>query len=354
MENGNNNGYIAGDNFDEVMDTTGWAPDGVTYSSYAQPHLAQSTYPRYNANQPSYNQFDIPQQHQPSYPQIPFQNSPYSSLYQQDTSSGNYGGASYHNVESSLPNSLAYQGSNNNFAYAPQETATIAPQSLQYNNPPTRNVSNGPYQQSNHQGEIGTAPNQALYNHAPQTMHRPIAASSPQYQNVPHGNPDYGNKQSIQSFTGNTSSENTSSANTPSANTPSANTLSANASATTPPANTPQIQMQQVRAPLPGRDPLRVTNPGLYAAPQSSSRQSLEIAPYMIWNNEAPILVAPGVKSPYSLLIFPSMLINLHIAYHFSTDTIPKYHPRKSRSGKEPAPSVDLLSKSSLLKSSPL
>lgn len=78
----------------------------------------------------------------------------------------------------------------------------------------------------------------------------------------------------------------------PSATPPPTNTQSTNTASF----NTTRSQPQYARDVV-DQGALRITHPDLLASGQSPSRQSLPNAPYMFWDTEAPVQVAPGLKS---------------------------------------------------------
>src|ERR1019366_2515948 len=87
--------------------------------------------------------------------------------------------------------------------------------------------------------------------------------------------------------------------------------------------------------PTPLKDPLRVTHANLLQK-HSSSRPPFQYASFIHWEDK-PIDVTLGLKSSLILISrLRSMVTNLMI------DTLPKYHPRKSRSGKDLDPGLDM------------
>ncbi|KAH8602245.1 hypothetical protein B0O99DRAFT_680384 [Bisporella sp. PMI_857] len=290
MDDNPHNNYLNGEvSYEDIMDST-WSGPGNQYS-YPQPQLTQQAYPQYNAHQPtSYGNFDLSQhqQHQQSaYPQLPF-NSPYVSQYQQHARPSEVFASTGYSLDPSLPHSASYQNSHNTFQYAPlQESATISPHSLQYITPSgqsvNHNVANNVYQQSS----MGSIHQQDRYinNRDAQNVGTAI-----QYQTVNHATPEYGTPQNIQQYAGASSSTNT---------------------------HPPQIQETQPVKALVEKNPLRVTHSDLLSS-KNSSYQELDSVPFMVWKTDTPTQVAPGLKN-----------------------TVPKYHPRKSRTGNEPIPGVD-------------
>jgi hypothetical protein len=103
------------------------------------------------------------------------------------------------------------------------------------------------------------------------------------------------------------------------------------------PARLAQPQAQNMGA----KNGLRTTHPELHASENPSSRPRFEFAPFLSWE-DVPIQVAPGPKSKKNTLIWS-------VARTFLTeiliDTLPKYHPRRSRSGKDLVPGLDIFRK---------
>ena len=339
--------------YEDIMDPS-WADVGTHYGYQPQSQLAHDPYshPQYN-QQASYDhqyahlqpqQQAQQQQQQPTYPHLPF-NPPYSnSPYQQHIAPVNnaYRSSPYSSVDTSLSHSPPFQNqtqnhSNDSFPYSPQETPTIAPHSLQYSAPSSQtvnrsfsnNFSNNAYQQLN-----TTPPSQETFvnNKIPQSI-----APSAQYRTLPQGAHTYGNgaansngpaqhvspyssntptpsstpstkttsvtaasinTPSINSPTTNTAIFNKPAVNVPSINSPSTNITPFNAPAINTPSttNTARAQPQYAREVV-DQGSLRITHPDLLAAAPSVSCQSVSNAPYMFWNTESPIQVAPGLKS---------------------------------------------------------
>jgi len=293
--NGNNNGYLQGEvDYDDLMSNNpaSWTGNGDQYA-YQPQAQTQDSYPQYGSNQQhSFDHYDLSQPAQYQQP-ASFAHSPYSSQYQHPRSSDVFSQTSY--VEPSLQSSAApYQTS---FSFAPQESATISPHSLQYHNqnisasqPVNRGLSNAPqYQHSTNNYSQRPQEQESAYFSSAQNnnMHSTVAPGS---YTLPNGSSDPP-KQSLK-----------------------------------PPAEksfAPPVSYSITNS-------LRITHPDLLEATNTSTRPPLEYAQFMRWTDE-PLQVAPGLKN-----------------------TIPKYHPRKSKSGKELVPGFDVLSKSCSPHPSPL
>ncbi len=123
--------------YDDLMNGAGWPANNDQQFNYQHP--PQDQYIRYTANQGPYENFDLNQA--PSYPSISYANSPYTAQYQNNRQGDVFGHTPF-GVETSLAGS-SYHGHESTFSFAPQaESATISPQSLQYNMPPTSSLTN--------------------------------------------------------------------------------------------------------------------------------------------------------------------------------------------------------------------
>ncbi|KAG9246196.1 hypothetical protein BJ878DRAFT_478524 [Calycina marina] len=320
MEGSQPHNYLAGDvnsQFDDMADTT-WSDAGTQYGFPTS--MEHDPYQSQFAQQPAFNLYNIPQQQQeqaqqhPEYTQLAY-NAPYTnSPYQQHVVPTHvYRSSPYGNADPSLSNSATYQNQSHSgspFQFTPQEAATIAPRSLQYGAPTgqavNRSVTNSPYQQS---GMASTVSETFVNSRGNSVSGDPL---------------NFGTLQAVSGYGAASTRQHVSPYGT---NPSAANNYAPNASITS--TSTTTINKGTANGSVaaafraqsqPGKDridqgQLRVTHPDLLAAAQHSSRQSIHNVPYMFWNTEALVPVAPGLKN-----------------------TVPKFQPRKSRSGVELIP----------------
>jgi hypothetical protein len=171
-------------NYDELMNNAGWhvAPgDQFAFNPAPQP---PPTYQQYTSSQPSFDQYQ-----QPAYA-AQYLNSPYTSQYQQHGVSPEVFGPSSYSVEPSLQNQPLYHGSASSFSFAPQETATISPQSLQFHAQPSQptqpmhpGMPNPAFQQQANYSPMAQEQPPVFFNSA---KSEPVQKATPvQYLNVP-------------------------------------------------------------------------------------------------------------------------------------------------------------------------
>lgn len=347
---GDNHGYIPDDvDFDGLLNNAPvWSNTADQYGyqqqqSQPQPqqqqqpqqqhqHIQQDPYARYSTNQPSYGQqYDLSQQ--PSYNSLSYSNNPaYAAQYNHARPSDMFGPSPY-NLDSSMQEPNSYHGAQSSFPYHQNATQhpTISPQTLQYSNMLAQQqlnngITSAAFQRSN--SGIGSKPDynygqraqsngdnhfftQSQNGIAPQKMAQNISSNPARYPSVAT---DLGPKEEMKQHI------------PLEAKYPVA--VPATASAAVAPRQRETVPEFQLIAPAP--NPLRVTHPDLVAN-NTSSRPRFSYAPFVTWEDR-PMDIAPGLKSQYiciSLICYKSFT-NTSLA-----DTIPKYHPRKSRSGKE-------------------
>lgn len=307
MEGHNNHTYIQEDmNYDDIMNG-GWS--ATTDAQYNYQHPPQDQYAQF-AEQSPYDNFNLSQA--PSYPSLNYSNSPYASQFQNARPSDVFSQTPY-GVDPSLSGS-AYHGHDNTFSFAPQvmESATISPQNLQYSMPPSQNMNRATsttFQQRpattmanfNQRPQAATASHSAMY-YMPNGNAQINQTNAVRYPTLPNNSPALDSKPTIKLST----------------------------EEDLPPANR-QIQVKAT----PVKDPLRITHADLLQK-HSSSRPPLQYASFIHWEDK-PIDVTLGLKSSLiPIYHFRSM------ATDFIIDTLPKYHPRKSRSGKDLVPGLDI------------
>lgn len=285
----------------------GWS--ATADAQYNYQHPAQDQYTQFSEQSP-YDNFNLSQA--PSYPSINYSNSPYASQFQNARPSDVFSQTAF-GVDPSLSGS-AYHGHDNTFSFAPQamENATISPQNLQYSMPPTQNMNRATsiaFQQRpattmanfNHRPQAATASHSSMY-YMPNGNTQINQANAVRYPTLPNNSPALDPKPVVKRST----------------------------EEDLPPPNRPL----QVKA-TPIQNPLRVTHADLLQK-HSSSRPPLQYASFIHWEDK-PIDVTLGLKSSLILTSrFRTTVIDLMI------DTLPKYHPRKSRSGKDLVPGLDM------------
>ncbi|KAH7419959.1 hypothetical protein BKA64DRAFT_30221 [Cadophora sp. MPI-SDFR-AT-0126] len=294
MEGHNGHGYIAEDmSYDDLMTNNSWSAPNNQH----QFHFQQQAAPTYGQYDPqTYNQFDLSQQ--PQYPSVSYSNSPYTSQYQSARPSDVFGPTTSSFTEASLHGSTGYHGHDSSFSFAPDSMdstpATIAPQNLQYSSMPPSQTMNRTMSSSTLQRQQN-----GLVNNFSQRNQDAIPTY---YQTAQTGNfqPSQNNNIRYPSLPQETTAE-------PRQTMKKVDEL---------PYQNVQIaapRPQQTR-PAPPPNPLRV----IYPATDEESKSRLPHAPFLAWDDE-PIHVPNGLKT-----------------------ALPKYQPRKARSGKEIVPGLDM------------
>ncbi|KAF7861529.1 hypothetical protein EAF04_008092 [Stromatinia cepivora] len=318
---GDNHGYIPDDvDFDGLLNNAPVWPNTADQYGFQQQqtqsqqqqqqqHIQADPYAGYSTNQPSYGQqYDLSHQ-QPSYNSLSYSSNPaYSSQYQHAGPSDLFGPPSY-NLDPSMQESNSYHGAQSSFPYQQNATQhpTISPQTLQYNSMLAQQqlnsgIASAAFQRSN--SGIGSKPDynygqraQSNDNHfftqpqngiVPQKMAQSLSNNTVRYPSVAT---DLGPNEEVKQHV------------------PLEEKYPVPApAAAVPPRQREMATEYKLIAPAP--NPLRVTHSDLVAN-NTSSRPRFPYAPFVAWE-DTPIQVPPGLKN-----------------------TIPKYHPRKSRSGKE-------------------
>ncbi|CAL3967384.1 unnamed protein product [Diplocarpon coronariae] len=292
------NSYLPDDLvYDDLMANSGWpAPTDQQYS-YPQQE-APDAYGRYSATHQSYDQFTLSQQ--PQYPQATYSNSPYTSQYQQHARPSDVFGPNSFDVDSSLSGAPSYHSHESSFSFDPHshtlESATISPQSLQYSVPQSQTMSrsvsaSNPQRQQNGLGNFYNqrtqSPALAYYNSAPNDSFQPaqLVDSNVQCQNPPN-NIGGGAKQDVEK-------------------------------AVDDPVQSVQLITPRAQQTRVAPNTLRITHPEMHSE-SAVIKNRFEYAPFLAWEDTA-LVVPSGLKT-----------------------TLPKYHPRRSKSGKNLVPGLDL------------
>jgi hypothetical protein len=244
--------------YDDIMNNpASWTGNGDQFTYPQQP---QENFPPYGNNQ-SYDHYDLSQP--APYQQAPsFTNSPYSSQYQHARPSEAFSPYGVDPTSSVTP----YQSS---FSFTPQESATIAPHSLQYHN---QNISSN------------------------QPINRGASVVT-QYQQQPASNYNQHPQESNAYFNNNLQTIQTNSMH----NAPSAAYQVPDDSLGERP-KPPPSPVQSTNPSYYTVNPLRTTHPDLLASKTTSSRPTLDYAPYVRWSDD-PVQVAPGLKSQLNSFI---------------------------------------------------
>ncbi|TVY73207.1 hypothetical protein LSUE1_G008369 [Lachnellula suecica] len=294
MDGTNGHGYIQEDNgYDDLMHNASWSGPGDQFL-YTQQQPQDNLYSQFAPSQQTFDHYNVA--HQPAYTALSYSNSPYTQQYQHARPSDVFGPTG--NVDPALQTSSQFQAPDRSFSVTPN--STISPQYLQYgiasNQPVSRAVSSDFNRAAN-------TPNPLNFNHQPDhaglyfnPAHQPnvqrgsstpvhYPALSTELQNDPR----QGLKRNIDGE-------------------PPVNPLRA-----PPQQSKPAVQMSS----------LRMTHPDLYAKRSSSSRPQMPYAPFVFFEDQ-PVQVDLGLKN-----------------------TLPKYHPRKSKSGRELVPGFDVTRKPS-------
>ena len=315
----NNNGYLQEEvNYDDILSgSTGWPPPTDQYA-YQRPDQAQASYVPPYSTHPSFDHFDM---HEHSYPTAAYTNSPYTaqSQYQHAKPSDVFGPTSY-NLDPALQSSNGYPvDSSFSFGHS-GDSNTISPQNLQQ------------YQMASAQPPV-----------YPGTLNNAFQGSASDYNRQPQDLVYFNNTQngSLQSLNNSVRYP-----ALPSGSSVSESSLQPKKSGATndtlKAAAPPQLLPKSLH------NVLRITHPELHAADNPSSRPRFQYAPFLSWE-DTPIQVAPGLKSTYPtysefFFFFFFLEKGLQLT-DFSTDTLPKYHPRKSKSGKALVPGLDIFRK---------
>ncbi|TAQ86677.1 hypothetical protein B7494_g4997 [Chlorociboria aeruginascens] len=280
------NGFVQEEiGYDDLINSNGWPShtDQYAYQQQTPGHLA------YPAEQQDYSHFDLPQQ-QP-YSQVPYSNAHYQSQYHHAGLADVF--APTYNLDPSLQTPTQYHAPQSSFSFntPTPEASTITPHSLQYSMPLQQPMNNNVLSNSSFQQPLSRTGSKSDYNFSNQT---PQEASSMYYSNP---------QVVIQTNGGNIIH------------------FPRNGELEIPPKTMrqPEVDSSISRArqyePAPVQNPLRNT---LLESKNGSSQPCFEHAPYLAWQ-DTPIQITAGLKN-----------------------TIPKFLPRKSKSGRELIPGFDL------------
>ncbi|KAH7350822.1 hypothetical protein BKA65DRAFT_476184 [Rhexocercosporidium sp. MPI-PUGE-AT-0058] len=294
MEGHNVHGYIADDmSYDDLMTNAGWSTPNDQFHFQQQP----TTYGQYPNSQQTYDLSQHQQHQQPQYPSVTYSNSPYASQYQHARPSDVFGPSTSFTSDPSLDGSTGYHAHDSSFSFGTNslDSATIAPQTLQYSMPPSQTM--------NHTMAASTLQHQqtGLVNNFNQRSQDPVPTY---YQAAQNGNfqPPQNSNVRYPALPNDTTTE--------------PRQILKKAIDESPYQNVPQNappRPQQTK-PTPPPNPLRV----IYPATDDDDKSRLPHAPFLAWDDE-PIHVPNGLKT-----------------------ALPKYHPRKARSGKDVVPGLDM------------
>ena len=273
--------------FDDLINNAGWPAAADQQYQYQQPQ--PDPYARYQQSQMPYEHFDPSQQ--PSYPPVSYANSPYTSQYQHARPSDVFGPTSY-NVDPSLQASAGYNppGSSFSFAAPAIETATISPQSLQYQMPPSqhihRSISNPTFQQSAN----GMGPNYSPRTPDQTAVYYPSAqngtmqasqGNTVSYPVLPNGSPEIEPKQTVKKY------------------------VEADVASSAPRPQQAQLASSQ--------NTLRMLYSDVYASKNPSSRPRFDFAPFLSWEDQ-PLQITLGLKSMWLQSMSLDLIIVLTLA----------------------------------------
>lgn len=295
MDGQNNQGFVTVDLTydDDILNPAGWPASGNPQYHYHQ--NMQDQYPNYqgqlNLSQPSYDHFNVNQQ--PAFTPLPYENSPYSNQLQRPSDLFPHS----FTPDASIQTSPSYSTQNRTYSFAPQsnENATISPQTLQYSI-------------GQHQELVNTDTNvefKPSVNGVSDSFTQRTQDSSLYYsklRNLPNSQNEFtqydnatetGQKVGVRQL------------------------IPKPATVTVAPVTLP-AQFPQAKPLSDQKSSLRISRPDLYESKNSSSRPRFEYAPFIVWE-DVPLKITVGLKN-----------------------TLPKYHPRRSRSGKELIPGFDM------------
>ncbi|CZS92346.1 related to tpa inducible protein [Rhynchosporium graminicola] len=298
MEGHNGHGYVADDmSYDDLMSDTNWPGSNDQQFHFQQQQQQPVQYA--NSQQNFHDQYNLSHhQHQhPQYPAVTYSNSPYVPQYPQHARPSDVFGPSASFTEPALNGPTGYHGNDSSFSFGINnlEPATIAPQNLQYSIPPGQNTNrtiSASTLQRQQNGLVDTL-NQRSQDAIP-TYYQPSQIAN--FQTPQNSNLRYPN------LPNDTATEPRQIIKNVVDDSPYQNVI-----------QTAPSSLQQIRV-APPPNPLRFT----YPATDEESKTRLPYAPFLAWDDE-PIHVPNGLKT-----------------------ALPKYQPRKPRSGKDVVPGLDL------------
>ncbi|KAI6248347.1 hypothetical protein HI914_03385 [Erysiphe necator] len=294
MDGQDSQGYVSVDLTydDDVLNSTSWPAPGNPQYHYHQ--NTQNQYPIYqgqlNLSQP-YDHFNVNQQ--PSYTPLPYENSPYSNQLQRPSDLYTHSFAADPSIQT--PQNFSTQNPSYSFDPHSNENATISPQTLQYSISQNQELPSTDANVEFKSNVNGVSDN---FTQRPQdpslyyTKLRNLPTTQnelSQYTNVSVPIQKVGVRQLIPKPT----------------------------QVIIPPIPIP-AQFSQAKPVGDQKSSLRISRPDLFESKNSSTRPRLEYAPFIVWE-DVPLKITVGLKN-----------------------TLPKYNPRKSRSGKELIPGFDM------------
>jgi hypothetical protein len=253
------------------MNGAGWSGPGEQFLYAQQPQ--EDLYSRFGAGQPAFDQYNVPQQ--PTYPSLPYSNSPYAPQYQHARPSDVFGPTGNSNVDPSLQGSGQFQPPDRSFSVAPN--ATISPQCLQY----------------------GMASNQPTSRAVSSDFNRSANTMSPNNFNHQQGNPGLYFNNASQNLNVQRNSSNlipypALPVNHQNDSRPG---IKRNLDGE-PPLKVPRTQQnREIQLP----NPLRITHPELLAKRSTSSRPQMPCAPF-VYFEDASVQVPLSLKSQFILI----------------------------------------------------
>ncbi|RKF61010.1 putative zinc finger protein [Erysiphe neolycopersici] len=295
MDGQNSQGFVAVDLTydDDILNPTGWPASGNPQYHYHQ--NTQDQYPNYqgqlNLNQPSYEHFNVNQQ--PSFTPLPYENSPYSNQLQRPSDIFTHS----FTPDTSIQTSPTYSTQNRTYSFAPEsnENATISPQTLQYSIGQHQELAN-----ADTNVDFKTSVNGVSDNFTQRTQDSSLYYSkSTNLPNAQNELSQYNNATETGQKVG-------------------VRQLIPKPTQVAIPATTFPAQFPQAKPFSDQKSSLRISRPDLYESKNSSTRPRFEYAPFIVWE-DVPLKITVGLKN-----------------------TLPKYHPRRSRSGKELIPGFDM------------
>ncbi|RKF75670.1 putative zinc finger protein [Golovinomyces cichoracearum] len=295
MDGQNSHGFVPVDLTydDDLLTSTGWQSAGN--QQYHYPQNGQDQFASYQSQlhlgQPSYEHFNVTQQ--PSYSSLTYENSPYGNQFQRSSDLF----APSFAVDQPIQSSQNYHTQNRSYSFVPQlnENATISPHTLQYsmsqNGGPGDSNSNLDFKQN-----ANNIPDNFSQRSQNSSLYYNVASNLPNTQNAQ--SQYIGRQGPVQEIDTRQLNQTSGSSNVQAAAVPA--------------------QRSQVKPTTDTKSSLRITCPDLYESKNTSTRPRFDYAPFVTWE-DVPLKITVGLKN-----------------------TIPKYLPRKSRSGKDLIPGFDV------------
>ncbi|KAI1002341.1 hypothetical protein K3495_g5861 [Podosphaera aphanis] len=293
MDGQNGRGFVPSENFDEdILNAQGWSAAGESHYSYS--HHPQDHYSTYQGSlhQPAYDHFNVGQQ--PSYTNINYENSPYGHQFQRQA---DVFAQSSFSVDPPLQSLQNYQSQNRSYSFnsLQNENTTISPQNLQYSMNQAQDESNQGFKRT-----VTRLANGAAASFPQNSQENPYFHAS--------RNAQYLQGDSFQHL----KASNTAQRVEPNHHVRKFESINSSTSAT------PLVHNFALKSGEEFQNQPRLTRPDMYEAKNKSTRPRFEYAPFVVWE-DIPLKITVGLKN-----------------------TIPKYHPRRAKSGKELIPGFDV------------